>query len=177
MGSSILYSSLYTSNPIKEQWSHFQYMHNIASGVRICTHLPPKRILGSQYKEKQERLLGEQKTPPPTNYLLWHPDWGDNKWWQIYVYHRSLLSLKIWVTLTLTYQGHTGSNVMVSLDSLLMVNSNLWPNSAPLRDERLQNLGELDFDLSRSPKVKCDGAFGLPIYGFLLIFNSNIGPN
>ena len=32
----------------------------------------------------------------------------------------------------------------------------------------------LDFDLSRSLKVKYDGAIGLPMYGFLLIFNSNI---
>ena len=36
---------------------------------------------------------------------------------------------------------------------------------------------DLDFDLSRSLKVKCDGVIGLPIYGFLLMFNSNIGPN
>ncbi len=32
-------------------------------------------------------------------------------------------------------------------------------------------------DLSRSLKVKCEGGIGLPIYGFLLMFNSNIGPN
>ncbi len=37
--------------------------------------------------------------------------------------------------------------------------------------------GDLEFDLSRSLKVKCENAIGLPIYGFLLIFNSNIGPN
>ncbi len=35
----------------------------------------------------------------------------------------------------------------------------------------------LDFDLSRSLKVKCDGVIGLPIYGFLLMVNSNIWPN
>ncbi len=58
---------------------------------------------------------------------------------------------------------------------LMMVNINLWPNSAPLRDKMLQNPD--DFDLSRSLKVKCDGAIGLPIHGFLLMFNSNIGPN
>ncbi len=38
-------------------------------------------------------------------------------------------------------------------------------------------MSDLDFDLSRSLKVKCEGAIGLPIYGFLLMFNSNIGPN
>ncbi len=58
-----------------------------------------------------------------------------------------------------------------------MVNSNIWPNSAPLWDIRLCNLSDLDFDLSRSLKVKCEGANGLPIYGFLLMFNSNIVPN
>ncbi len=31
------------------------------------------------------------------------------------------------------------------------------------------NLFALDFDLSRSFKVKCEGALGLPIYGFLLV--------
>ena len=36
---------------------------------------------------------------------------------------------------------------------------------------------DLDFDLSRSLKVKCDGVIRLPIYGFLLMGNSNIGPN
>ena len=68
---------------------------------------------------------------------------------------------------------------------LLMVNSNLWPNSAPLRDTRLWSVGDLDFDLkladldfylSRSLKVKCEGVIGLPICGFLLMFNSNVGP-
>ena len=40
-----------------------------------------------------------------------------------------------------------------------------------------QNLGDHEFDLLRSLKVKCHGVMGLPIYGFLLMFNSNIGPN
>ncbi len=31
-----------------------------------------------------------------------------------------------------------------------------------------------DLELSRSLKVKCEGDIGLPIYGFLLMFNSNI---
>ena len=41
---------------------------------------------------------------------------------------------------------------------------------------RLQNFGDLEFDLSRSLKVKSDSAIGLLIYGFLLMCNSNIGP-
>ncbi len=62
-------------------------------------------------------------------------------------------------------------------DFLLMFNSNIEPNSAPLRDIRLQNFGDLDFDLSRSLKVKCEGTIGHPIHGFLLMCNSNIGPD
>ncbi len=37
-----------------------------------------------------------------------------------------------------------------------MFNSNVWPNSAPLRDTKPRNLSDLDFDLSMSFKVKCD---------------------
>ncbi len=40
-----------------------------------------------------------------------------------------------------------------------------------------QNLSEVDFDLSRSLKVKCHGVIGLAIYGFLWMANGNIGPN
>ncbi len=31
------------------------------------------------------------------------------------------------------------------------------------------NMSDLDFDISRSPKVKCDSVIGLPISGFLLV--------
>ncbi len=55
---------------------------------------------------------------------------------------------------------------------LLLHNSNIWPNQAPLPD-----LTDLDFDLSSSLKFKCNGAIGLLICGFLLMFNSNIWPN
>ncbi len=58
-----------------------------------------------------------------------------------------------------------------------MFNSNIWPNSAPLQDIRLQNLSNLAFDLSRSLKVKCDSVIELPIYAFLLMFNSNTWSN
>ncbi len=53
----------------------------------------------------------------------------------------------------------------------------MGPNSTPLRDIRLWNLGDLDIDLSMSIKDKSDGVIGLAIYGFLLMVNSNIGPN
>ncbi len=54
-----------------------------------------------------------------------------------------------------------------------MFNSNLGPNYAPLQDIRLQNMCDLEFDLSRSLKVKSNGAVGLPTYDFLLVSNSN----
>ncbi len=34
-------------------------------------------------------------------------------------------------------------------------------------------MGDLEFDLSRSPKVKSNDAVGLSIYEFLLMSNSN----
>ena len=57
---------------------------------------------------------------------------------------------------------------------LLLFNSNIWPISAPLRDIRLQSLSDLNFDLSRSLKVKCDSVIAFCIYAFLLMINSNI---
>ena len=84
------------------------------------------------------------------------------------------------MTLTLAFQGHSRSSTKVPLDSpymgfLLMFNSNIEPNEAPLRDIRLQNLGDLAFDLSGSLKVKCNGVVGLRIYDFLIhvVSNSN----
>ncbi len=49
----------------------------------------------------------------------------------------------------------------------------MWPNSGNLQDIRLQNPSDLNFDLSRSLKIKRDSAFEDPIYGFILIFNTN----
>ena len=40
----------------------------------------------------------------------------------------------------------------------------------------LDEFRHLNFDLSRSFKVKCDGGFGLPMYDFLLVFDSVIWP-
>ncbi len=37
-------------------------------------------------------------------------------------------------------------------------------------------MSDLEFDLSRPLKVKCDDAIGLSLYGFLLMFNSNMWP-
>ncbi len=48
---------------------------------------------------------------------------------------------------------------------------------APLQDIRLRNLSDLELDLSRSLKVICDDVIGLPIYAFLLMFNSKLWPN
>ena len=67
---------------------------------------------------------------------------------------------------------------------LSMFNSKVGPNMAPLWDfwsvgalTLTWNLGDLEFDLSSSLKVKSDDAIGLPIDGFLFMFNGNIGPN
>ncbi len=62
-------------------------------------------------------------------------------------------------------------------DSLLVFNSNIWPNSAALQDISVSNLSDIDIDLSRSLKAKCDSVIGLPIDGFQLMFNSNLWPN
>ncbi len=53
---------------------------------------------------------------------------------------------------------------------LSMFNINIWPKSAPLHDIEHQNLNDLDFDLSRSLKVKCD-VIGLAIHDFLFYCN------
>ncbi len=52
---------------------------------------------------------------------------------------------------------------------LLARNSDIWPNSVTMRDIRRKKLINLDFDLSRPPKVKYAGAGGLPTYKFLLV--------
>ena len=49
---------------------------------------------------------------------------------------------------------------------LLIFNSNLWPNSARLQDVRLRNLRDLEFDLSRSLKVKCGSV--IELYAYML---------
>ncbi len=54
-----------------------------------------------------------------------------------------------------------------------MFNSYIGPNWGPLRYIRLQNVGDLEFDLSRSLMVKSNGAVRLPIYDFLLVSNNN----
>ncbi len=55
-----------------------------------------------------------------------------------------------------------------------MMNSNIWPNSAPLSDISFQNLSDLDIDHSRSLKVKRDSVIAPHVYAFLLMFNSNM---
>ncbi len=46
-----------------------------------------------------------------------------------------------------------------------------------MREIRLQNRGDLEFDLSRSLKVKSNGAVGLSTYDSLLVSNSNYMSN
>ncbi len=53
----------------------------------------------------------------------------------------------------------------------------MWTSIAPLRDIRLQNLINLDFESSMLLKFKRESVFGLPTYAFLFMFISNIWPN
>ncbi len=50
----------------------------------------------------------------------------------------------------------------------------MWPILALLQHIRFQSLS--DFDLTRSLRVKSDGAVGLSICDLLLVFNSNTWP-
>ncbi len=49
---------------------------------------------------------------------------------------------------------HDGGNRLPIYDFLLVFNSNIWPNSATLRDIRVQNLSDLDIDLPNSPRSR-----------------------
>ncbi len=82
--------------------------------------------------------------------------------------------------LTLLYYLHfdLSRSLKVKCDSVfglpiyafpLIFNSNIWLNSTPLQNIRLQNLSDFKFDLSRSLKDICDDAIGLSIYSFLLL--------
>ncbi len=55
-------------------------------------------------------------------------------------------------------------------DFPFVFNWNICRNLVPLRDIRLQNLTDLDFEQSVT-RVRSDGVPGLPIYGFLLQWN------
>ncbi len=56
---------------------------------------------------------------------------------------------------------------------LLVFNSNTWGNLASLQHISPQNLCDVEFHLSRSPKAKSNDAIGLPKYDFLLLSSSN----
>ncbi len=52
--------------------------------------------------------------------------------------------------------------------------SNIWPNSAPLRNMRHQNYATVNLTLSFNiTRVKSSGAFRLFVYDFQYVFNSN----
>ena len=87
--------------------------------------------------------------------------------------------------MTLTFPGYARLGLYVWLacislpiyGSLLVFNSNIRLNSAPLRDISLRNLSDIGIDLSSSLRSKCNGINELPVYAFLLMFNSNIWHN
>ena len=57
----------------------------------------------------------------------------------------------------------------------LMFNSNIWSNSAPLKDMRLRNLSDLDIELSRS--LRSNVIIQLASLHSLLLFTNDIWPN
>ena len=58
-----------------------------------------------------------------------------------------------------------------------MVNSSLWPNSAPLRDIRLQNVSDLNLTFQGHSRSNVIVSLGSPYNAFLFMVNSNMGPN
>ncbi len=69
-------------------------------------------------------------------------------------------------------QQITFCDIQIEVVILLLVNI-----SIPCKFHSTQNPSDLDFDLPGSLKVKSDDIIRLTIYGFLLMINSNIGPN
>ncbi len=54
--------------------------------------------------------------------------------------------------------------------------NSILPNSAPLQDISLQNLSNLDLTFQGHSMLNLIALFMLPIYVFLLVFNSNLWP-
>ncbi len=87
------------------------------------------------------------------------------------------------MTLTLTFQGHSKSNLMMRLESKCMISyqclvSNLWPNLAHLRDIRLRNLSDPTWTFQgQIPQSQIWWSHLTPNNDFLLVFNNNIWPN
>ncbi len=62
-------------------------------------------------------------------------------------------------------------NMMLPLDSPYMFPINVLqdiPSFGCCRHINLRNVSSNEFDPSRSPKAKCDGGIGLPMYGLML---------
>ena len=51
--------------------------------------------------------------------------------------------------------------------------SQLPHSTSPCMHQILDHFHHLNFELSRSLTVKCDSVIGLPIYGFLVVSNSD----
>ncbi len=92
--------------------------------------------------KKPERPLGQRKTPPANKLFLYIQIKVIINCWQVYGYHTDLVPLKnlyehdldLSSSLKVKCQGVIG---LAIYGFLLMVNSNIWPNLAPLRDIRL----------------------------------------
>ena len=91
-----------------------------------------------------------------------------------YVMLRNLSDLDFDISRSFKVKYHDSVIELPIYTFLLVSNSNMWPNSDPLRDISHRNLSDLHFYLSRSLKVKWDVAAGLRMCNFLLVFNSNM---
>ncbi len=87
-----------------------------------------------------------------------------------------ILPINRHVSLELTFQDHPRSNLMVPLWFPVSVLTIAYSLTTLLYKIWLQNLSDLDFDITRSIKVKC-GVTILPIYGLLLMFKSKVWAN
>ncbi len=88
--------------------------------------------------------------------------------------HKALKSCWPWLWPSMSLKVKCEGAVDLPYDFLLMFNSNIVPNKAPLPYISIQNsMSDLEFDISRSLEVKSNDRVGLPINHFLLVSNSN----
>ncbi len=162
--------SVILNSMFQQNW-HLRKETKYRPDFASCRH----SLLLSQYNNQQ------RKNPPANKVPLCDIQININYYWQLYINCTDVQPFKTWVNLDFD----PSRSFTVVCDAviefpiyrfLLMFNSTIWPNSAPLRDIRLINRSDLELDLSRSLKVKCYGNTGLLMYGFLL-FNSNAWPN
>ena len=91
--------------------------------------------------------------------------------WSIYYYHNICIRRDLSAALKVKSKGAIW---LTRYGFSLVFNSRIGLTSAPLRATRVQNLRDLDCDLSRSNVIV---PLDTILYYFLFVFNSNIWPN